>query len=103
MKGYCRMIKTVCPDLLAMSRDELFQNIERYIESVEETVPEKVEEAKDVIIWCEKRFDRHLNCMTNKQLRIVTASLIDWGRSTERKEHWRKRLERWRARRDRFK
>lgn len=95
MKGYCRRIKAVRPDLLTMCGDGLLQEIEFYIESVKENEPEKVEEAENVILWCEKQFDRHLNWMTNRQLRVVVASLIDWGRSTARKEYWRKRWERW--------
>ena len=95
MKGYCRLIKAVSPDLLTMSGEGLLQEIELYIESVEETVPEKVEEAENVILWCEKQFDRHLNCMTNRQLRIVVASLIDWGMSEARRAYWRRRWERW--------
>lgn len=78
-----------------MSGDGLLQEIELYIESVKATAPEKVEEAEDVILCCEKQFDRNLNWMTNRQLRVVVASLIDWGSSTARKEYWRKRWERW--------
>lgn len=95
MKGYCRRIQAVDPDLLTMSGDGLLQEIELYIESVKATAPEKVEEAEDVILWCEKQFDRHLNWMTNRQLRVVVSSLIDWSSSAARKEYWRKRWERW--------
>nr|WP_304100549.1 hypothetical protein [Mitsuokella multacida] len=94
-KGYYRRIKAIRPDLLSYDGDQLLSVIEDDIESIKRTEPEKVKEAEDVILWCEKEFDRHLNCMSCKQLRIVVASLIDWGTSEARREYWRKRWERW--------